>query len=229
MPETEMKTLTCPGPPGHEFQIPKGRGRPPRYCDEHKPNGKSDGGQKVSEETSTRPRPRPGAKQESNGGEPASRPRPRAPRIEPQEKGPLDEPTPDPGLQTDPGLKNIPRPRPDTKARAKSEQAANRANSASENEAVPLGANGRPMARIDFSTSELIPTGNYANVTVGPIRMTAYVDLDREVDDDGYFTRAEMDTLVRAANELAEMAMRDVIGVQRNLVLESLQADQGDG
>jgi hypothetical protein len=80
------------------------------------------------------------------------------------------------------------------------------------------------MAKIEFSASELIPTGQYANVTVGPIRITAYVDLSRN-GDGSYFTERERDTLVKAANELAEMAERDVIGVQRGLVLESLQAD----
>lgn len=32
-----MKTLTCQAEPNHEFQHPGGRGRPPLYCDEHKP------------------------------------------------------------------------------------------------------------------------------------------------------------------------------------------------
>lgn len=37
MPEQKMKTLTCEGPPKHEYERPSGRGRPPRYCDEHRP------------------------------------------------------------------------------------------------------------------------------------------------------------------------------------------------
>lgn len=31
------RTLTCPGPPEHTFEHKGGRGRPPKYCDEHKP------------------------------------------------------------------------------------------------------------------------------------------------------------------------------------------------
>lgn len=31
------KTLTCPGPPEHTFEHAGGRGRPPKYCNEHKP------------------------------------------------------------------------------------------------------------------------------------------------------------------------------------------------
>lgn len=174
----------------------------------------------MSDETKTRSRPRPGGSK--NGDEPTPSPtraRPRAPRVEHQEKGPLDEPTPDPGLS------RIPPPRGDKGSRGKSDNAADRAANASETEAVPLGTNGKPMARIDFSASELIPTGQYANVTIGPVRITAYIDLGRN-GENGYFTTEEKDILVQAANELAEMAERDVIGVQRNLVLESLQSDQ---
>ena len=90
MAETaEMKTLICPGPPEHTFEIPKGRGRPPRYCPEHKPdpksnpNGKSEEEKKVTETRKPPPRPAPPA-----GGKPA-------PRVPPPlEKGPLDEATP---------------------------------------------------------------------------------------------------------------------------------------
>lgn len=34
---TDTKTLTCPGPPSHTFEIPRRRGRPPKFCPEHRP------------------------------------------------------------------------------------------------------------------------------------------------------------------------------------------------
>ena len=87
-----------------------------------------------------------------------------------------------------------------------------------------MGANGRPLARIEFSASELIPTGQYANVSIGPARITAFIDLSRDNDDgEAYFSEGERANLVKAVNELAEMVERDVVAVQRNLVLESIQ------
>ena len=68
-----------------------------------------------------------------------------------------------------------------------------------------------PMVQISFTASELIPTGNYANVTVGPATATKFVP------DDG--------KLESHLNELAELIESEVIAEQRVLVLESLQAD----
>lgn len=218
----EMKTLTCPGPPEHEFQVPKGRGRPPKYCKEHRPTGK-EGEQQVSEETKTRPRP--GNK--SNSEEKPSRPRPRAPRVNAEEKHPLDTPTEAQGDDPKPDetRKRMPPPRGDTGSRGKAESAHNRAVDQQPEAAHPRGIRGNPMAKIEMACSELIPTGQYANVTVGPVRITAYVDLDRD-SNGSYFTDSEKETIVKAANELAEMSTVDIIGVQRNLVLESLQRDE---
>jgi hypothetical protein len=235
--EIEMKTLTCPGPPEHEFQIPKGRGRPPRYCDDHDPKKDSSrkGGEKVTEQPRPRPRPKP-AEAKSGGGETKSRPRP-APRVEPTPKDPKDVPSTgdDKATMSESGKiervsKSVPKVgTPDTGSRAKGESAANRAVAVQSDDAIPRGVRGRPMAKLEFSASELVPTGQYANVTIGPVRATVWIDLDRELgEDDTYFSTDEATKLVKAANELAEHIEGSVIAVQREIVLMNLQED-GNG
>jgi hypothetical protein len=224
----EMKTLICPGPPEHEFLYPSKRGRPPKFCDEHKGNSKSDGEKKMTE---TR-KPPPGAARPAPPAPGVTR---KPPRVSAPEKGELDEPTENTSgnaTMTESGsIKRLPPPgKADTQSRAKAENAAKHADAQQTDTSWPLGANGRPMARIEFSASELIPTGQYANVSVGPARITAFVDLHRAVDDgEAYFSQPERDNLVKAVNELAEMVERDVVAVQRNLVLESIQEQRSDG
>jgi hypothetical protein len=127
------------------------------------------------------------------------------------------------------------------KSRAKAETARKR--TADQNEVavgdapdgVPLNANGRPLAKITLTASELIPTGQFANVSVGPAQITTYIDPDRvlERDDDGnvqpYFSEQEAETYAAALNQLAEIIEIDVIAVQRNLVLESIQEQVTNG
>lgn len=74
----------------------------------------------------------------------------------------------------------------------------------------PVDEDGNPMAQISFTASELIPTGNYANVTVGPATITKFV---------------KDDNLAESINALAEIIEVECIAEQRTLVLESLQAD----
>jgi len=212
--ETEMKTILCKGPPPHEFQIPKRRGRNPDYCDEHNPKKQSTSTpnkeNQVPEQT-PRSRPRPGA---------ASRPAPR-PAPQSSEGSSDNPPAPDPGMRRLPPVGTA-----DTKSRAKAESAANRTSEmveTIESASWPRGSGGRPMARITMSASELVPTGQYANVSVGPAQITHFIDLDRDIDEGGYFTDAERDVLKVALNELAGIVEGDVIAVQRNLVLESMQ------
>jgi hypothetical protein len=84
--------------------------------------------------------------------------------------------------------------------------------------AVPCGSKGSPM----------IHTGQYANVSVGPARLHFWIDPDRELKPgESYFSEEQRDTVTKALNEAAEMVEGDVIAVQRNLVLESMQ-QQGD-
>lgn len=80
---------------------------------------------------------------------------------------------------------------------------------------VPIGANGLPMIQIQVSASELIPTGEYANVVVGPVTVVKWIE------DPG-------DGLADEVNDLCEVIEADVISVQRTLVLESLQDEVSD-
>lgn len=72
---------------------------------------------------------------------------------------------------------------------------------------------GLPLIEISVCASELIPTGEYANVTVGPVRMTKYI---RDPQDD--------DTLVEMINDMCELIEVGVVAEQRELVLQSLQS-----
>jgi len=235
MADVEMKTLTCPGPPEHTFEIPKGRGRPPRYCDEHKPQaGEKKGEEKV--EGGSRPapgasRPKPGGTSEAARKAPGSGAR-KAPPVASgsKEKDPKDETVQGEGkaTMTESGaMRKLPSPgKPDVQSRAKAENAANQnvAQHPDTDQSWPRGINGRPMAKIEFSASELLPTGQYANVAVGPARITAFVDLDHAGDpEDGIFSKRELQILAQAGNELAETVEANVVAVQRNIVLESMQ------
>jgi hypothetical protein len=119
----------------------------------------------------------------------------------------------------------------DTQSRAKAKAAAERAEqqqSLADPEGVPHNAQGRPMMKILMTASELVPTGQYANVSVGPAQIVDYIDPDRELseDDDGnkiYYTPEEREVMAAALNELAEVVEADVVAVQRNLVMESIQ------
>lgn len=148
-------------------------------------------------ETRQRPRPRPGQK---------------PPSEEPAEAKRAD--------QLPPAGKS------DVQSRQKAESATKRADSQTQtvdSEAWPRSASGRPMAKITMTASELVPTGQYANVSIGPAQITAFIDLDRASESDGYFTDSERQTITKSLNELAEVVERDVISIQRSIVLESMQ------
>jgi hypothetical protein len=88
----------------------------------------------------------------------------------------------------------------------------------------PRGVNGTPMIRAEMAASELIPTGQYANVSVGPARLTFFIDVDREIpDEQTFFSASQRATIAKALNEGAEIVEGDVIAVQRNIVMESMQ------
>lgn len=129
----------------------------------------------------------------------------------------------------------------DTQSRQKAEKAAERAdaeikrqnetplvNASSNGTSWPTGVKGTPMMHCEMSAAELIPTGQYANVSVGPARVHFLIDPDRELrDDEDYFTPQQRATIAKALNEAAELVESDVIAVQRNLVLESMQEQNG--
>lgn len=118
--------------------------------------------------------------------------------------------------------------KPDTGSRAKAKAAADRSEQQVDLAALPdgwpRGINGQPMMRILMTAAELIPTGQYANVSVGPAQITAFVDQDRQLaEGESYFDDQQKSTIAQALNELAEIVEGDVIAVQRNLVMESMQ------
>ncbi len=78
----------------------------------------------------------------------------------------------------------------------------------------PVDQDGVPLLQISFTASELIPTGDYANVTVGPVTVTKFIT---DPQDDA--------VLADELNNLAEVIEAKCISEQRELVLESLQAD----
>ncbi len=104
----------------------------------------------------------------------------------------------------------------DTKSRGKAESAKER--NMQESEGWPT-IDGRPLVKIQMQASELIPTGQYANVAVGPAVITAFID----PASDENFTGEWRENVAKAVNELAEIVERDVVAVQRNLVHMSMQ------
>lgn len=120
--------------------------------------------------------------------------------------------------------------KPDTGSRPKAEAAADRAQDQNhdaderQQEGWPVNANGKPMIKAEMSAAELIPTGPYANVSIGPVRMWFLIDPDRKVGpQEPYWTPQERDVIAKAFNEAAEIVEGDVVAVQRNLVVENLQ------
>lgn len=80
--------------------------------------------------------------------------------------------------------------------------------------AWPVDESGVPMVQISFTASELIPTGEYANVTIGPVTVTKFVP---DGDDDALATQL---------NDLAALVESDCIAEQREIVVDSLQNAQ---
>src|SRR5436190_17023922 len=118
----------------------------------------------------------------------------------------------------------------DTNSRSKAEKAADQTNERTEiavgNDSVwPTNDQGRPLARVTMTASELIPTGQYANVSVGPAQITMFID----PDSDQPLTPEQAENVGKALNVLAEIVEVDVVAVQRNLVLESLQQQIASG
>ena len=107
---------------------------------------------------------------------------------------------------------------------------AEKARASADSESWPLGTDGQPMMKITMTAAELIPTGQYANVSVGPAQITAFVDQNRVIKDgDAYFSDDQRTTMAKALNELAEIVEADVVAVQRNLVMESMQETVSNG
>lgn len=75
-----------------------------------------------------------------------------------------------------------------------------------------------------MTAAELIPTGQFANVSIGPAQVTTFIDQARVLQEqESFFSDDERATLVQALNELAEIVEGEVVAVQRDLVLSSMQ------
>lgn len=88
-----------------------------------------------------------------------------------------------------------------------------------DSEAWPRNASGKPMAKISMVASELIPTGQFANIMVGPAQITMFVDPD---SSEG-LSEDERSNVANALNQIAEIVEVDVVAVQRALILQSMQ------
>lgn len=121
---------------------------------------------------------------------------------------------------------------PDQQSRAKAEKAHERAKeqlTTVDSDSWPRGSDGKPMMKVLMTASELVPTGQYANVSIGPAQITAFVDASRDLEtEQQYFSDQERATIAQALNELAEIVEGDVVAVQRNLVMENLQENVSD-
>lgn len=109
-------------------------------------------------------------------------------------------------------------------SRAQADSAAKHAESRQGDERTPMASDGFPLVMIEMAASELIPTGQYANISIGPARVRAYID-PREEEP---FGPGELENIAKATNQLAELVEVDVIAVQRNIALESMQSQVND-
>lgn len=113
----------------------------------------------------------------------------------------------------------------DEKSRQKAKAAAERSQAvmdqavASGEGKIPLTGDGRPMARILVGGAELIPHGQYANISCGPAVFELWVDplADKPVSEE---VKAG---LAQAANEMFDALYADVLSVQRALIQTSIE------
>lgn len=83
----------------------------------------------------------------------------------------------------------------------------------------PLTADGRPLAKITVAGAELIPHGQFANISCGPAMFEIWVDpLDEEP-----VSNEVADGLAKAANKVFDALYGDVLSVQRALIQKSIE------
>jgi hypothetical protein len=86
---------------------------------------------------------------------------------------------------------------------------------------VPLTPDGRPMVKITVSGAELIPHGQFANISCGPCMFEVWVDpLDEEPV---HPTVAQ--GIAKAANTLFDALYGDVLSVQRGHIDEAIKQE----
>ena len=106
------------------------------------------------------------------------------------------------------------------KSRQKAEESHKRTAKASDEaqEDWPVSDDGRPLVKISVCAAELLPTGQFANISVGPAQITAFID----PADEEPFSKSDKDNIASALNQLSDIVQVDVIGVQRTMILTSM-------
>lgn len=111
----------------------------------------------------------------------------------------------------------------DKQSGAKAKAAAKRTDDANEQAQgdvrIPLTPDGRPMTKIKVSAAELVPTGQYANVSIGPVQVEMFVDLE----DPDPITDEQKENLANVLNQICEVVEGDVVAVQRDIVINNLE------
>lgn len=79
-------------------------------------------------------------------------------------------------------------------------------------EGIPVDSNGVPLVRIGFAAQELIPTGKFANITVGPAHAEKYVPDGSQED------------LAKAIHELAK-PVEWALGHRRDEILKEIAGE----
>ena len=87
-------------------------------------------------------------------------------------------------------------------------------------EGVPLTPDGRPMARIMFQGAELIPHGQFANISCGPAQIQLWVD----PQDSDPIPENVRENLAKGLNDIADVLYGHVLATQRTLIQEAIQA-----
>jgi hypothetical protein len=80
---------------------------------------------------------------------------------------------------------------------------------------TPVDKDGQPLVKVTFSVQELIPTGKFANVTVGPATAERYVPANLEEKE-----------LANAISELAK-PVEWALGHRRDQILNEIANPQG--
>jgi hypothetical protein len=86
------------------------------------------------------------------------------------------------------------------------------------NEGTPVDKDGQPLVRVSFSVTNLVPTGKFANITVGPATAERYVPANLSDKE-----------LAEAIADLAK-PVEWAMGHRRDQILKEIsgQADAGE-
>lgn len=89
----------------------------------------------------------------------------------------------------------------------------------------PMTSDGRPLSKITVAGAELIPHGQFANISCGPAMFEIWVDpLDEEPVSDELAAG-----LAKAANKVFDALYGDVLSVQRALIQQAIEQQAAQG